>query len=113
MYANFANFELESLAKLLALIGSASAVVVALYRLYVWLVKRIERQSDVKMINRVQAKFVHEVATNHLPHLYNSQVKIARGIKQLGAAQGLDLDMELEEVPPIRFVPYLPDKDVE
>jgi hypothetical protein len=113
MYANFANFDLELLAKLLALLGSASAVIVALYRLYVWLVKRIEKSAHANMVNRVQAKFVHEVATNHLPHLYNSQVKIAKGIQQIGAAQGLDLDMELDEVPPIRFVPYLPDKDEE
>jgi hypothetical protein len=64
-------------------------------------------------VHRVQAKFVREVATNHLPHLYNSQLKIAKGIQQLGAAQNIEIDIELEEAPPIRFVPYLPDKDEE
>jgi len=43
--------------------------------------------------DEIMRAFVHDIATNHLPHIYNALQKIA-------AEQGIDLD----ETPLVRFV---------
>ena len=43
--------------------------------------------------DEIARAFIHDVATNHLPHIYNALQKIAAG-------QGIELD----ETPLVRFV---------
>lgn len=51
-----------------------------------WLYKRTRN-------NEINQKFVHDVATNHLPHLYDGQKRIAA-----------HLGVELPDPPPIQFI---------
>jgi hypothetical protein len=51
-----------------------------------WLYKRIRN-------GEIQAAFVEDMATNHLPHLYHADRKICEA-----------LQIELDEPPPIKFV---------
>lgn len=51
-----------------------------------WLYKRTRN-------NEINRRFVHDVATNHLPHLYDGQKRIAA-----------HLGVELPDPPPIQFI---------
>lgn len=51
-----------------------------------WLYKRTRN-------NEINQKFVHDMATNHLPHVYSA-------LQQIAAASGV----ELKEPPPIQFI---------
>ena len=51
-----------------------------------WLHRRMRKEEIAHV-------FIHDIATNHLPHIYNALQKIA-------AQQGIDLD----ETPLVRFV---------
>ncbi len=51
-----------------------------------WLHRRIRN-------DEIARAFIHDIATNHLPHIYNALQKIA-------AQQGIELD----ETPLVRFV---------
>lgn len=51
-----------------------------------WLYKRTRN-------NEINQRFVHDVATNHLPHLYDGQKRIAA-----------HLGVDLPDPPPIQFI---------
>ena len=62
-------------------------------RLSRWLKERGRRE----VIHEVNESFVYDMATNHLPHLYDGMRLIAE-----------KLDVQLPDPPPIRFVPFDP-----
>jgi hypothetical protein len=70
---------------ILAAIASAGVQFVLFLR---WLHRRVRN-------DEIARAFIHDIATNHLPHIYNVLQKIA-------AQQGIELD----ETPLVRFVDF-------
>jgi hypothetical protein len=68
---------------ILAAIASAGLQFVLFLR---WIHRRMRN-------DEIARAFIHDIATNHLPHIYNALQKIAAG-------QGIELD----ETPLVRFV---------
>lgn len=60
-----------------------------------WLVRRIKQSGRDEAQAQMRDDFVFDVATNHLPHVFDALTKIAT-----------KLEIELPEPPPIRFVPF-------
>lgn len=56
--------------------------------------------------NKVSNDFVKDMATNHLPHIYNGMTQQSAALIKIGAALGVEVDIGLDNPPPIRFQPY-------
>jgi hypothetical protein len=51
------------------------------------------------------------MATNHLPHLFNSDKKLAEGLNMLLVKNGIEHRVEIDDAPPIDFIPYDPGRE--
>lgn len=59
---------------------------------------------------RAESTFVHDMATNHLPHIYNTLTQQSFALVKIGSAVGADVQIDHDNPPPIRFVT---EKDVQ
>lgn len=69
------------------------------------------RDVERSIAERATRRFVTSMATNHLPHLFNSDKKLAEGLNMLLIANGIDHRIEIDDAPPIDFVPYDPGRE--
>jgi ABC-type uncharacterized transport system ATPase component len=69
------------------------------------------REFERSMVERQNARFVKSMATNHLPHLYNADKRLAEGLNLLLAHNGLEHRIEIDDAPPIDFVPFDPSQE--
>lgn len=95
------------LAVLVTILGGISGATVGFIQLQKWLSDRREkREAEIKRDARqeyetaLKDSFIYEVATNHLPHLYD-------GLKLIAESLGV----KLPEPPPIKYLPFDPTKD--
>lgn len=83
---------------------SASVAVIVQAVVFVrWSVRKIRRDEKKVQVERVTRKFVADMATNHLPHIYRTISLLGEGLNRLLENQGL-MEIELEEHPPIQWV---------
>lgn len=69
----------------------------AIYTLVKKLIKRYLRAKQ-------DSHFVKDMATNHLPHIYHGMTEQSAALIKIGAALGVDIKMDLDNPPPIRFI---------
>ena len=82
--------------------ASVAVVAQAVYAVR-WITRRIRQDENKQQVERVTRKFVADMATNHLPHVYRTESLLGEGINRLLRAQGLE-EIKLEEHPPIQWV---------
>jgi uncharacterized 2Fe-2S/4Fe-4S cluster protein (DUF4445 family) len=75
------------------------------------IVEATRREMERSLAERSNRRFVHSMATNHLPHLFNSDKKLAEGLNMLLVKNGIEHRVEIDDAPPIDFIPYDPGRE--
>lgn len=86
-----------SLTILASALGGLVALAIALIRLERWIANRYRKQGRSQVLESLSHTFISDVATNHLPHIFDALKLIAEKI-----------GVELPDPPPIRYLPYDP-----
>lgn len=106
----------------LTIIGLSIAAAPVLARFLLWTIQKhkehdaeivaaAKRETERAIAERSNRQFVVSMATNHLPHLFNSDKKLAEGVNLLLAHNGIDYRVEIDDAPPINFVPFDPNQE--
>jgi len=68
-----------------------------------WMIRKIRRDAKRQQVDSVTRKFVADMATNHLPHIYRTESLLGEGINRLLRNEDLE-EVTLEGHPPIQWV---------
>lgn len=89
-------------------VGISCVSIPLIIKLLRWYNAGIEARAAKALEEKIKDSFVTDMATNHLPHLFNSDQKLAEGLNLLLENMGSSHKVEIAQAPPIRWLPFDP-----